>query len=145
MGKEYSDEAVDDTIGPVPIYAAPSFSWASVDGIIEWEELVKRDYAIPGSQAEILDVEIIPAGAEPLGQVKGGPLKLRGLAISYDELISHDDSIEVFTIFDDPQLKMDRLEADWKTKHRIFEILYFRLQEMRVPTSGAVVINGIPA
>jgi len=138
LRNNYSDEAMNDSTGPVPTYRAPSFSWASVDGIIEWEELVNQDYAIPGSQAEVLDVEIVLANAKPLSQVTSGWLKLKGFTNSEDEFFLNLNRFTIFnTIFNDPQFK-----RGLKTEQRVPEILYFRLQEMRTQRRRAA---GTPA
>lgn len=55
-------------------YRAPSWSWASVDGVISTGGVAEDGFLI-----DILEVSIMPATADPTGLVKSGFLRLRGV------------------------------------------------------------------
>jgi hypothetical protein len=66
-------------------YYAPSWSWASVTGPIEYIALPGRDYSfelIP--DLIILEASCIPVGANPYGPVQSGYLKVSGLLALID-------------------------------------------------------------
>jgi hypothetical protein len=61
-------------------YYAPSWSWASVTGPIEYIALPGRDYSfelVP--DLTIVEATCVPAGANPFGPVRSGYLKVSGL------------------------------------------------------------------
>lgn len=62
-------------------YRAPSWSWASMDGRIEFGDLLTNDN---DSQITIDSVEIELSGSDPMGQVSGGRIGLRAVVIKLD-------------------------------------------------------------
>uniref|UniRef100_A0A0B7JMX6 Heterokaryon incompatibility domain-containing protein n=1 Tax=Bionectria ochroleuca TaxID=29856 RepID=A0A0B7JMX6_BIOOC len=61
-------------------YLAPSWSWASVKGTVDWFN--KRDGSRPIDTVftpEILELSTEPAGNDPFGMLVGGRLRMRGL------------------------------------------------------------------
>lgn len=58
-----------------PVWRAPSWSFAAVEGVIRYQE-----YASFGCPyiAEFEDCEVIPAGENPLGELKSGFARIRG-------------------------------------------------------------------
>jgi len=79
-------------------YYAPSWSWASVTGPIEYIALPGREYSFElATDLTILEAICIPAGASPYGPVRSGYLKVSGLlAPIYHEvkLAKPDDVLE---------------------------------------------------
>jgi hypothetical protein len=67
----------------VPVYRAPSFSWAAVDGPIEHPYLgaiMRGATSVPGFEPDVLDVQITPApDADLFGRVTSGRVKLSGV------------------------------------------------------------------
>jgi hypothetical protein len=57
-------------------YRAPSWSWASTEGRIHWFVCASAQ-----CHASIVSVETIPVGHDPLGEVRGGTLVLKGLCL----------------------------------------------------------------
>lgn len=66
---------IDNTASVRPEkYRAPSWSWASVDGVISTGK-----FSDDGVIVDVLEVSITPATADPTGLVKSGFLRLRGV------------------------------------------------------------------
>lgn len=57
-------------------YRAPSFSWASIEGPIEFEP--QDEDSSTTSLMELHEIHIIPTGLNPLGEISDGSLVLRG-------------------------------------------------------------------
>jgi hypothetical protein len=63
-----------------PEYRAPSWSWASMDGRIEFDT-VFHDL---GSVVDIISASTTLSGKDPLGQVSGGTIELRAVVVKMD-------------------------------------------------------------
>ncbi|MCJ1358029.1 MAG: hypothetical protein MMC33_008027 [Icmadophila ericetorum] len=59
------------------IYRAPSWSWASIDGAIDFEVVVSDRQGMFG-EPKIIYAKTTPLGIDPFGQVQAGYLKIRG-------------------------------------------------------------------
>ena len=57
-------------------YYAPSWSWASVDGEIEFHHLWQRPSEHGTIVAETLEVKVEPLGVDPFGRVRSGYARL---------------------------------------------------------------------
>jgi hypothetical protein len=60
-------------------YRAPSWSWASAGGYVNWLSVLDIELR---NEASIISVETTPAGDDPLGEVTAGMLKLKGLCLA---------------------------------------------------------------
>jgi hypothetical protein len=60
---------------PTP-YRAPTWSWASVDGIVQCPSSSEVVGMTANQYAHILDISLTPAGTDWLGELRGGVLKL---------------------------------------------------------------------
>lgn len=75
-------------------YRAPSWSWASIYGPITWRLWTTNDvtdqfYSYRCSLIEVLDLELVPLGRDPFGQLRDARLQLKcGLVIKYSALRS---------------------------------------------------------
>ena len=58
-------------------YRAPSWSWASVDGLVYYDGLLAGQNPLRSSFIDLLDASILLAGSDPMGQVTSGVLTLR--------------------------------------------------------------------
>jgi hypothetical protein len=61
------------------IYRAPSWSWASVDGLIIYPDMVAHEilYKIE-KEARVLSCAVYVSSNDPLGQVSGGQIRING-------------------------------------------------------------------
>ncbi|KAF7891263.1 uncharacterized protein EAF02_001588 [Botrytis sinoallii] len=69
-----------DSVIPLMVYRAPSWSWASIDGVVQFPDLVISNLYSP--LVEILEVVIDLVGEDEFGQVQGGHLNLLGQMIN---------------------------------------------------------------
>jgi hypothetical protein len=60
-------------------YVAPSWSWASVNGVVDYPT---ESLGEPG--AEVLDICTVPKGNDSFGQLIGGCLRLKGLLCEFE-------------------------------------------------------------
>jgi hypothetical protein len=68
-----------------PTYRAPSRSWASIDGPLNFYQ--SRDpFEMSKNVSEVLDVWAKIEGHDYLGQIEDGTITIRGLAISLTDL-----------------------------------------------------------
>lgn len=70
-------------------YRAPSFSWASLDCPISYNSnyrFAPNNVPVAGWDIEVLNVCCTPAGANPLGRVSGGWIKLQGFMNPFSAL-----------------------------------------------------------
>lgn len=58
-------------------YRAPSWSWASINGPIDYDLCLAENKGNL-SEAEVISAVLVPYGLDPFGQVSAGSLKLRG-------------------------------------------------------------------
>jgi hypothetical protein len=58
-------------------YRAPSWSWASIDGPIDYDLCLTKNKSNL-NEAEVISAVLVPYGIDPFGQVSAGSLKLRG-------------------------------------------------------------------
>ncbi|KAH0559419.1 hypothetical protein GP486_004066 [Trichoglossum hirsutum] len=68
-----------------PQPGAPSWSWAALDGEIEWD----RVSFLRACSIEILNAEITPFGPDPMGRVTGGQLVLSGKFLPVGKVLRH--------------------------------------------------------
>ncbi|KAL9117158.1 MAG: hypothetical protein Q9187_006309 [Circinaria calcarea] len=92
-------------------YRAPSWSWASIDGVIQpFGHSSKFDYE-KEAMATILDAKTSPVSEDPTGQVIGGMIRLRGVLYPEGLEIEHTNS-RFGSIFDAHDNYITRLNYD---------------------------------
>ena len=75
-------------------YVAPSWSWASIDGPIEYTSSIDINTNQPGVYADIVEAKTFPQGDE-YGPVNGGFLIIRGSLFNV-ELVSSQDAFSKY-------------------------------------------------
>ena len=70
-------------------YRAPTWSWASVEGIIEMFPEVSPDEERWVELCQVIEAKTTPLGEDTTGQVGGGYIKLRGRLLSTEDLSFH--------------------------------------------------------
>ncbi|THV47025.1 hypothetical protein BGAL_0341g00060 [Botrytis galanthina] len=82
------------------VYRAPSWSWASIDGMITFAESVSPDSYYP--LVEILEAVTCLVGEDEFGQVQGGHLKLLGQTIDLEILLDLAEREEIILVNGQP-------------------------------------------
>jgi hypothetical protein len=123
-------------------YRAPSWSWASVDGAIDQAMVVNTPGRVHHSLVTILHVHVNPLSAEnPLGQVTGGVLKLRGQLIPFKRCASPQGIFHRIVLVHGKQTKL-RMDFDDLLARYMVPSTLFALP-VEVVTGSDLEVNGL--
>ncbi|KAF7956151.1 hypothetical protein EAE96_005071 [Botrytis aclada] len=73
-----------------PLWRAPSWSWASIDGRVRWTET--SDRFLPTRYAHVVDANTTPCGYNPFGQVTDGYIRLACSTMAAGHIIDTETS-----------------------------------------------------
>ncbi|KAH7346100.1 heterokaryon incompatibility protein-domain-containing protein [Pyrenochaeta sp. MPI-SDFR-AT-0127] len=89
-------------------YLAPSWSWAKSIGAVRWEPQGDEFH----QEAQVVSVETIPVGLDPMGEVSAGHMKLEG-KILYAVVKRVDDSTTCLIPIRQTRLPSDQPSEEW--------------------------------
>lgn len=114
-------------------YRAPSWSWASVDGPVDYD-LCLIENSGDLDEAEVVDTDSVPCGLDPFGQVSSGFLKLHGMIRQITRLVidRYHSAGDAFSGEDN----LGRVYVDQKKR-------WEELEEVQYPCSLFLIKNGI--
>lgn len=75
-------------------YLAPTWSWASVSGKLQWFTSLKRVFDQFQPQAQVVSIKTESVGADPLGALNGGRLCIQGRCIETYSASRHEDTVQ---------------------------------------------------
>ncbi|KAI0602079.1 heterokaryon incompatibility protein-domain-containing protein [Biscogniauxia sp. FL1348] len=131
-------------------YRAPSWSWAAIDGEIQFASISKAPWYV-----EIKRVETVPRGADPMGALSGGTIELKGplcilSGLKYRKPSTGEREAYTPTVYKHPETGA-LLDVEDKGAHLLFdtpedyhdEVIFILFHSRTIKTFDTLEVRGL--